>query len=186
MIDISKGEQNTPEHLARSPLGTLPVLELDNGKCIFESHTIMCFLEEIYPAPQMIGADPESRAMTLQIERYIEMNILLRIIRTVHATNSPLGLPANPAIAMAESGRLSAPLTYINELIGTNEFVLGGHPTIADCTLFAALYFAEFGEMDLRQYVTSAKEGASQRPTPELHNLYRWYLHFKQRPSTRP
>ena len=31
MVDLTKGEQNTPEFLARNPMGGLPVLELDDA-----------------------------------------------------------------------------------------------------------------------------------------------------------
>ena len=32
LVDFFQGQQNSAEHLARSPQGTVPVLELDDGR----------------------------------------------------------------------------------------------------------------------------------------------------------
>ena len=99
-VNFLTGEQKQPEFLAKNPAGTLPVLELDNGTCLLESLPIMEYLEELYPVPSLIGRSPLERARIRGVERNIEINILLRVIRAVHATRSPLGLPANPALAV--------------------------------------------------------------------------------------
>ena len=48
-VNLPKGEQRTPDHLARNPLGRLPVLELDDGSYLTESLAIIEYLEECYP-----------------------------------------------------------------------------------------------------------------------------------------
>ena len=47
IVKLPKGEQNRPEHLARNPFASLPVLELDDGTCIIESLAIIDYLEEV-------------------------------------------------------------------------------------------------------------------------------------------
>jgi maleylacetoacetate isomerase len=54
-VDLAKGEQRSPEHLARNPRGALPVLELDDGGLLTESPAIVEYLEELCPQP---GRDP--------------------------------------------------------------------------------------------------------------------------------
>jgi glutathione S-transferase len=142
MVDFRSGEQNSAEHLARNPVGSVPVLELDDGTFLTESLAIIEYLEELYPDPPMIGSDPLSRARTRTVERDIEFNLLLRIVRIVHATNSPTGQPPNPAIAEAERLRLPAAFTRINDRLERGPFVMGQAPSIADCTLLAAVNFA--------------------------------------------
>jgi glutathione S-transferase len=149
LVDITRGEQRQPEFLARNPRGALPVLELDDGACLTESLPIMEYLEDLHPEPPLIGRSPLERARTRAAERYIELNVFLRIIRAVHATNSPLGLPPNPAVAENELERLPDALVRIDEMIGDRDFVVGDAPTIADCTLLAAINFARFGELEL-------------------------------------
>ncbi len=149
IVDFFKGEQNSREHLARSSAGVVPVLELDDGTFLGESQVIIEYLEELYPEPCMIGTDPLSRAQTRAVERDIEMNVLLRIIRYVHASNSPLGLPKNPVIADNELARLPAGLGRVEARLEGSEFVMGAAPSIADCSLLAALTFGKFGDFEV-------------------------------------
>ncbi len=43
-VDIMKGETRTPEYLGRFPLGRIPAVELDNGRCLAESNAIIRYL----------------------------------------------------------------------------------------------------------------------------------------------
>jgi glutathione S-transferase len=168
-VSLLEGEQRSPQHLARNPGGTLPVLELDDGSFITESLTIMQYLEALYPEPPMIGGDTRSHFRTLEMERKIELGVANRLVNWVHATNSPLGLAKNPGIEESENRNLPSGLKFSDQLIGGHEFVLGDSPTIADCTLFGGLFFAEFFGWQIPE---------------EYANLLRWYEAFKKRPST--
>ena len=61
-VNLPKGEHRRPEHLARNPLGRLPILELDDGSCFTESLAIIEYLEEMYPKPPLMGSTPLERA----------------------------------------------------------------------------------------------------------------------------
>ena len=165
-VSLTKGEQRSPEHLARNPAGELPVLELVPGQYLSESLTIMEYLEELHPRPVMIGATPLARAHTRSFERQVDLGVLVPVGRIVHATRSPLGLPPCPQVAEQEEGRLPAVLQRVDERIGAGPFAMGAAPTIVDCTLFAALQFGEFFEFDaFRRYA----------------NISRWYDFFRER-----
>ena len=169
LVDLRKGQQQTPEHLARNPRGTLPVLELDNGDYIAESLPIMEYFEELQPEPVMIGSDPMARLKMREYERLVETEILNRLARIVHSTNSPLGLPPRPEISGPELERLPAAYRRIDERIGDNPFAAGQQPSIVDCTLFAGLQFGEFGGVQMpADYV----------------NLRRWHAAFRARHSS--
>ncbi|MFT4799747.1 MAG: glutathione S-transferase [Candidatus Azotimanducaceae bacterium] len=167
-IELGKGEHRSEAHLKRNPAGTLPVLELDSGEFITESLTIMEYLEALYPHPPMIGEDLLTRTMTLQAERKIELNLQIPIVRLIHATNSPLGIPKNPGIAESEEANLPIQLERIDQTLKDKEFVMGGTLTIADCTLFSGLFFGEFFGWNVPDH---------------YRDLQRWYTAFKQRPS---
>ncbi|MEP4487116.1 glutathione S-transferase family protein [Marinobacter alexandrii] len=149
IINLPAGEQRSPEHLARNPKAGLPVLELDDGQYLTESLAIIEYLEELYPDPPLIGSTPEQRAFTRAMERSIELNIFARIVRYVHATNSPLGLPPNPALAENEMKFLAPNLEGLNSQLEGREFVLGDRVTIGDCTLLAGINFGRFGGWDI-------------------------------------
>ena len=168
-VNLREGEQKSPQHLARNPRGSLPVLELDDGSFVTESLPIMEYLEECYPQPSMIGTNPEQRLKTREAERLAESLVLNPMGRYVHATNSPLRLPANPEVARVERERFEVGLNLFNDTLARQAFCCGEAVSIADCTLFAGLQFAEFFGF----------------PVPDQYpTLRKWYEGFKQRPST--
>jgi len=75
VVNTVKGRHREPEHLARNPFGTLPVLELDSGTFITESLSIIDYFEAAYPLKPLLPADPEALACARNIERTLEMRI---------------------------------------------------------------------------------------------------------------
>ncbi len=61
-VDIGKGENRTPEFLAKNPMGRVPVLELDDGTYLAESVAICRYFEEQHPEPPLLGTDAKDRA----------------------------------------------------------------------------------------------------------------------------
>ena len=45
-VDILKGDTQTAEFLAKNPNGKIPVLELEDGTCLWESNAILNFLAD--------------------------------------------------------------------------------------------------------------------------------------------
>ncbi len=172
LVNLVKGEQHEPEFLALNPLGALPVLELDDGSHLAESLAIIEYFEELHPEPPMIGRVPLERARVRSLERTIDMGILGRGARLVHAKRSPLpGVEPDLAFVEREAPRLVAMMQHVDARIGSSPFVAGKHPTIADCTLFAGIRFAGFGGFAI---------------DPSCRNLARWYEAFGARPSANP
>ena len=65
VIDLSKGEQHTPEFLAMNPNGRIPVIhDRDTGITIFESGAILIYLAE--KAGRLYPEDPAERYRVLQ------------------------------------------------------------------------------------------------------------------------
>jgi glutathione S-transferase len=168
-VDITKGEQYAPEMLARNPMGGMPVLELDDGTCLRESLAIIEYLEELHPDPPMIGATPLERAQVRALERTADLGVLAGVARVLHNTHAVLpGRVPNPEIAAIARRDLEKPSRYLDSLLADGRpFAAGARVTIADCTLFAALAFAELGQLDI--------------DWPP--RLAAWYARFRKRPS---
>jgi glutathione S-transferase len=150
LVNLPQGEARTPEHLARNPLGKLPVLELDDGSFLTESVAIVEYLEELHPEPPLFGRSAEARAHVRELDRIAELAVLGPIARTVHATKSPLGLPPNPAVAKHAMAALPDGLRVLEERLADGRVCLAGDEvSFADCTLAAALQFARFGGVTL-------------------------------------
>ena len=169
VVDTLKGRHREPEHLARNPFGTLPVLERDDGSFIVESLAIVEYLEDKFPDGGMLGMGPEERGRARDIERIIDLRVARQIGGYVHATNSPLGRAPEPEKAADFHAEMQTPLDYLEGLLGDGRsLLLGEQVAIADCTLQATLQFARYAEADV----------LGERP-----NLRAWDERYRQRPS---
>lgn len=170
-IDVMSGQNRTPDFLKKiNPLGGLPILALDDGTYLTESLAIIQYLEELHPNPPMIGTTPLERARVRETERICELGILNNV-GTIFQNTSPFfatRLKQSADAADTARARLVTNLAVLDARIGTKPFLGGDRPTIADCTLFAALEFAEFGGVAI---------------DPALANVLRWRADFKKRPS---
>jgi glutathione S-transferase len=68
-VDITKGEQKKPEFLAVNPNGKVPALQ-DDGTNLYESSIIMEYLNDKYPNPPLLPADPGQRARARVLLHY--------------------------------------------------------------------------------------------------------------------
>ena len=168
MVNLLEGEQRTPEHRLRNPMGKLPVLELDDGTHLTESLAIIEYLEERCPDPPMIGRKPVERARVREIERVADLGVLYPVARIVHSTRSPLGLAPVPEMAAYFREILPHALAVLDgHLADGRPFLAGADPSIADCTLQAAFQFARAGKMEIDS---------------TFENLMRWDRSYRDRP----
>jgi glutathione S-transferase len=61
-IDLFQGEQYSPAYLRINPKGVVPALVHD-GRIVTESTLICEYLDDIFPTPQLIPADPYARTL---------------------------------------------------------------------------------------------------------------------------
>lgn len=169
-VSIMTGDNRKPEFLQKNPMGGLPVLELDDGSCLSESLAIMEYLEEQHPNPPMIGSNARERARVRELERIAELGVLNSVGTYFQNTHPFMAgrMKQSPDAAENAKTRLGNVLKIVDAAIGNKPFVAGDKPSIADCTLFAALEFAQFAEAPI---------------DPSCKNVARWYENFKKRPS---
>lgn len=149
-VNTLKGEQNAPDHLARNVFGALPTLELEDGRFIVESLSIIYFLEDLLPDNKLQSDDPVECGLARDMERNIETRFANNLSRYVHAVNSPLGLPRDPKVAAEIEAGMPKALAYIENILSDGRPLLGGDDvSVADCTLQSALQFARFGKVDV-------------------------------------
>ena len=158
-LNLRAGEQRTPEFLQKNPFAGVPILELDDGTVIAESLAIMEYLEEIYPNPPLIGADPVTRALVRMWERRIEIGVYLPASRMVLSKGE-----------VSEHARktLVARLALVNDGLQGREWVAGQF-SIADIMLLIGL--------------DTAHHGGQFTLDPAWTNVSRWYERMKARPS---
>ena len=76
-----------PEFRVKNPLGTLPVLELDDGTCIAESVAICRYFEELHPDPPLMGTDARDRALVEMWQRRMELELFIPITQVFRNTH---------------------------------------------------------------------------------------------------
>ncbi|KAL9434957.1 hypothetical protein AB3S75_021257 [Citrus x aurantiifolia] len=74
-VDLSKGEQFSPEFEELNPLHFVPVL-VDGDVVVSDSYAILLYLEEKYPQRALLpAADPQQRALNLQAASIISSSM---------------------------------------------------------------------------------------------------------------
>lgn len=172
--DMAKREHKTPEFLKKNPSGKIPVLELEDGRCISESIPICRYLESLVPDPNLFGKDAFEISFIESRNRHIELELWTQI--GISWVNGPIvgamGLFQQIPVAKEASDKNVA--SYYRRLdseFSSSEYVAGDRFTVADITLLSAIDFAA-SMVDLK-------------PDDGLTNLSRWHNEILSRPSTK-
>jgi glutathione S-transferase len=67
-VDMMKGENKGPEYLSKNPMGTIPLLELDDGTQLAESVAICRYMEELHPEPASFRNDADCTGSDRDVE----------------------------------------------------------------------------------------------------------------------
>jgi len=144
-VDLNQGEHLGPPHLAKNPMGRVPVLELDDGRHLSESRAICHYLEGLYPTPNLMGLGFEEQAFIEMADRHIEWNLLLHFasaIRHTHPGLAVLEKPQFPDFGASQQAKAIAAAGIFDKLLQGQPFMAGQRFTIADITAFCCLDFA--------------------------------------------
>lgn len=172
IVPLQYGDQNEPEMLAKNPLRFIPVLELDDGTCVFDSLAIMEFLEELYPSPNFIGQTTTQRA---------RMRTYLNVINELYVRALPIYANTIPQFSRVtkQDAKVSEwlkpffdrSIASLEQLASsTGPFLMGDQVSMADCALYP-LEHHNVENFDLSFL------------TPKYPKLHRWAKMFSQRES---
>lgn len=155
-INLLKGEQDEPAHLARSPLGAVPVLELVGKQAyLTQSLAIIQWLEKTKPAQTLLPSDP------IALARVIELS------ETINADTQPLqNLPAQALHSKDAEEKKRWAVHWIREGLMAYEtlvqktagrFSVGDDLTLADLCLVPQVYNADRYQVSLAEMPTIAR-----------------------------
>ena len=142
-IDITTGEQKTPEYLAINPYGKVPALQ-DNGTTVYESTIIMEYLNDTYPTPPLLPDDIGQRARARVLMHYAD-NPYESAVATLAGEFllKPLqGGTTDHEVVSQANAALTRCFDHLTSELGNNDFLVGSTLTLADIPYVAwALLF---------------------------------------------
>lgn len=170
-LNIIKQEHRRPEYLALSPLGHVPLLELDDGTGLTESRAICTYFEGLFPEPNLMGVNAKERAIIEMWDRRVELTYMLPIagwFRNGHPAMAELEKPQCAEWSEISRGRAAKAIVFFDQRLGSSPYVAGDRFTIADITLHVAMGFGR-----VMKY----------RPWEEHKNLADWRERMLARPG---
>ena len=72
---LRKGEQRSERYLDLNPQGLVPALEISDGVVLSQSIAIIEYLDEVYPVPPLLPADPLARARVRSLALMVASDI---------------------------------------------------------------------------------------------------------------
>jgi glutathione S-transferase len=177
-VNLRERAQLDEAFLAKNPGATVPVLELDDGSFLTESLAICRYLEELYPEPNLFGADAKERASVLMwndiatLEGYVAVQEVLRNEHSAFADRALTGPVAYAQIpALAERGRKRCAHFFdrLDRRLAASKHLAGERFTYADIAAFV--------------YTGFAKRALGSDPSETRPSLARWLRAVSERPA---
>jgi glutathione S-transferase len=171
-VDLGKAESRSEEFRKMNPLGTVPVLELDDGTLLAESVAICRYFEETKPQPPLMGTDARDRAVVEMWQRRMEFEIFVPITQ-VFRNGHPFfagRIPQVPEYGEVCRKHAEKQMDWLDSVLGGREFVAGDRYSIADITALCGIDFGRVSKIRIQ---------------PEQKNLTRWYEAVSGRASAK-
>lgn len=141
-VDLVKGDQRAPQHLAINPQGLVPAMAID-GRLLTQSLAIIEYLDETRPALPLLPADAAGRARVRAIAQAVACEI--HPLSNLMVLNKVEALAGPEARKAWNEDNIARGLQGIEALLdhpATGRFCHGDAPGLAECALIPQLYNA--------------------------------------------
>ena len=169
VVDITKGEQRSPEHLARQPFGVVPALDHD-GFALYESRAIARYLDAVLPGTSLTPSDAKARAMMEQwisVEHSYFSPHAMKAVLNIWYSSMQGKQPDSDVIAKGLSDATRA-LDVLDKHLAGREFLVDSF-SLADVMYLPYLQYLQ--DMQINSIVT------------ERANVLAWWKRIEARPS---
>ena len=174
---VPENKSESPAFGKLNPFRLTPVLELEDGRTLYESTVINEYLEEAHPHPPMFPKDPYERARVRILEDTTDQYLypVIRDLRSAQFEYSPPYLirkkPAQVDHKLLEEAKVK-----VHEHLARLERELGGR------TWFGGEIFS-LADAALAGPLTSSLPLLGILPDPKYPNLGGWVRRISERPS---
>ncbi|PTY37082.1 glutathione S-transferase [Saccharospirillum sp. MSK14-1] len=148
-VNILNHETEAADFLAKNPNGKIPLLELDDGRCLWESNAIINYLAA---GTDFLPTDPFTLAKVQQWQ-FFEQYSHEPYIAVARFIAKYLGLPKErQAEYDAKQAGGHKALAVMETQLKQTPFLVGGQISTADISLYAYTHVAPEGGFDLESY----------------------------------
>ena len=150
-IHLVKKEQMSPEYLATSGTGLVPLLVLDDGQRLHQSMAIIEYLDETIPEPPLLPRDALGRARVRALALDIACEIHpLNNTRVLGYLSGTLGVRDDAKTAWIHRW-IEGGLEVVERQLAArpSTFCHGETPGLADCALVPQIFNAQRFKCDL-------------------------------------
>lgn len=169
-VDIATAQNRQDAFLAKNPMAGVPVLELDDGRCLSESVAICRYFEGLHPEPPLMGVDATDAAFVEMWNRRMEIEVMNNITAPFRHTHDFFKGRITQVPAWGEACRSDAAerLAWLDGELADRAFIAGDRFSIADITALCAIDFGRVSRIGIE---------------PGQKNLQRWHEAVSARPS---
>jgi glutathione S-transferase len=180
-VDLPAAEHKKPPFLAINPVGTTPVLELDDGTYLAECTAITEYLDNLDGHPTLTGITPLEKGTIHMMQKRAESELLDAVGYHFHYATPGLGRllevykspnwSARTEWGNQQRDRAIAGMRYFNQVLKTRPYVAGENFSMADITVLAGLMFATFAPIPVPAECTTLIAWAEKMHTrPSVHH----------------
>jgi glutathione S-transferase len=171
-VDLWGAENRKEPYKEKNPSGTIPTLDLGDGRFLGETGAICEYLEELHPTPALIGSTPWERAEARQAARRVELQVSEHLYNAFrYGPGLEMFKERFRCIPEASEGLRAKGMdgvTLMNRILEGRKFLCGDRITVADLIFYSCMDFC-----------TSAGWPAD----PSLTKVHAWFQRMAERPS---
>ena len=177
-VDLGKGEQHSDAYRTINPRRVVPTLVLEDGTAIAEVPAICRYIEDVNPAPPLLGETAKEKALVTMWERRAELEGFAAVMEAIRnsapglrdrAIAGPHDYQQIPGLAERSKLRVKNFFADFDARLSEAAFVAGQRFSVADIT---ALVTVDFAAKAINFTVSD-----------EHRSLKRWYDAISSRPS---
>lgn len=161
-VDLRAHKTETGEdYYAISPRGYVPLLELDDGTRLTEGSVLIQYIADENPSAGLLPTE--------RLARTKAQSTLAFISTELHKGFGPLWDPSAPAETKASAkAKLGKRFDEINETLGKHQYLAGDTFTAPDAYAFTVINWANFHQIDLKQWPNIAAYMARVAARPKV------------------
>ncbi|WP_407527605.1 maleylacetoacetate isomerase [Methylobacterium oryzisoli] len=160
------GEQHSEAYRQINPQQRVPALALDDGRVLIQSPAVIEYLEEVYPEPPLLPADPVDRARVRAVAAIIGCDIHpLHNVGPLNHLRRDLGRPEEEVGAWIARWIVDG-FSAIESLIEGEAYCFGAAPGLADVYLVPQVYAARRFAVAMEAFPKIARAAARAEADP--------------------